>query len=1077
MGMEDTIRCCLVTYLEELESVELTKFKMYLGLEAEKEGEGRVPRGRMEKAGPMDMAQILVAHWGPTGAWELALRVFNRINRKDLWERGCQETLVRDVPCSLEVTELDSCGKELGGLTEVFAGIVTKKDPQEAYREHIRRKFRFIEDRNARLGELVNLSQRYTRLLLVKEHATLTRAQHELLATGRQHALCLGQRASPIQMEALFEPDEERPDAPHTVVLQGAAGIGKSILAQKVMLDWADGQLYSGRFDYLFYLNCREMSQARERSLEDLISGCWPERSVSVSEIIRAPDRLLFILDGFDELGASFYESRDCGCFHWTERRPVEALLSCLLRGKLLPDLSLLITTRPTTLETLHQLLEQPRHVEVLGFSEEQRQEYFYKFFRHEDEAQKGFCLVRDNEPLFTMCFVPMMCWIVCTCLKQQLEAGWPFPQTSKTTTAVYMFYLLSLLQPKPGQPRAQPQPNLRGLCSLAAKGLWDQQILFEEGDLHRHHLEADDVSAFLNMNIFQKDIQCQRYYSFIHLSFQEFFAALFYVLEGEASASPGDLTRLLNHYSKWERSYLAFTVRFLFGLLNEERRSFLEKQLGWKTSPRTKRDLLRWIQAQAQSGGSTLQRGALELFKCLYEIQEEDFIQKALDHFQVVVVSNVATKMEHMVSSFCVRHCRSALVVHLCGAMFSSDGEEAPESGEVPVLVSEAVEPPQDRPLKLPVSFSCRSEKNVLPEAYCKNLAVALSTNRNLIELVLYRNALGNRGVKLLCQGLRHPNCQLQNLRLKRCRFSSAACHDISSALMTNQNLTRLDLSRNMLGAPGVKLLCEGLQHPKCRLQMLQLRRCQVDGAACRELSKVLSASQHLTELDLTGNALGDLGDLCSGLSHPACKLQTLWLKICHLTPSACQNLSSILSTNQNLTELDLSLNDLGDLGVKSLCEGLNHSKSQLQTLRLGICRLTFVSCEALSTTLQSNIHLKELDVSFNDLEDTGVHLLCEGLQHPNCKLHKLWLDSCCLSGAACRDLASALGANQTLRELYLTNNALGDMGVQLLCERLSQPNCRLRTLWLFGMELTEETQRALAALRGSKPHLDIGS
>ncbi|XP_007492316.1 NACHT, LRR and PYD domains-containing protein 12 [Monodelphis domestica] len=1061
MDMADTILCCLVTYLEELECGELSKFKMYLGLEAEREGEERVPRGRMEKAGPLDLAKILVAQWGPAEAWELALRVFNRINRKDLWERGCQEPLVRDAPRSLELIALDSCRRVSGSLAGACPG-APSKDPQETYREHVRRKYRFIEDRNARLGELVNLSQRYTRLLLVKEHATLIRAQRELLALGRQHALCLDQRASPIHIETLFEPDEERPEAPHSVVLQGAAGIGKSILAQKVMLDWAEGHLYSDRFDYLFYVNCREMNQVRERSLEDLISLCWPERNVPISEIVRVPERLLFIIDGFDELQPFFHEPTDCCCLRQGERRPVEALLSCLLTRKLLPERSVLITTRPTTLETLRHLLEHPRHVEILGFSEAQRQEYFYKFFGNEEQARQGLAVVRDNEPLFTLCFVPMMCWIVCTCLKQQLDVGRPFPHTSKTTTAVYMFYLLSLLQPKAGGSRAQPPPSLRGLCSLAAAGLWRQRILFDEDELRRHGLEAAHVSAFLNMNVFHKDIQRERYYSFIHLSFQEFFAAMFYALEGELGASPAGLTGLLDHYAKCERSSLALAVRFLFGLLNEETRGYLDRRLGWRISPRTKRDLLRWIRAKARSEGSTLQRGALELFTCLYEIQEEDFIQRALDYFQVVVVSEMATKMEHVASSFCVRNCWSALVVHLCSAPFSADGEQEPEGAEGP----------QNQPLK-------PSEKNILPETYCEHLAAALSTNRNLVELVLYRNALGDRGVRLLCQGLRHPNCQLQNLRLKRCRISAAACQDIAAALVTNPNLIRLDLSRNVLGAAGVRLLAGGLLHPRCRLQMLQLRRCHVDGEACQELSKVLSTSQHLAELDLTGNALGESGLqlLCPGLGHSACKLQTLWLKICHLTPAACQNLSSVLSTNQSLTELDLSLNDLGDAGVTSLCEGLCHSKSQLHTLRLGICRLTFVSCEALSTTLQSNVHLKALDVSFNDLEDMGVHLLCEGLQHPTCKLQKLWLDSCCLSGAACRDLASALGANQTLRELYLTNNALGDAGVQLLCQRLSQASCRLRTLWLFGTELTDGTQQALAALRGSKPHLDIGS
>ncbi|XP_077837300.1 NACHT, LRR and PYD domains-containing protein 12 isoform X16 [Macaca mulatta] len=989
--------CRLSAYLEELEAVELKKFKLYLGTATEL-GEDKIPWGRMEMAGPLEMAQLLITHFGTEEAWRLALSTFERMNRKDLWERGQREDLVRDTP--------PGGPSSLGNQSTCLPEVSPRKDPQEAYRDYVRRKFRLMEDRNARLGECVNLSHRYTRLLLVKEHSNPMQAQQQLLDIGRGHTRTVGHQASPIKIETLFEPDEERPEPPRAVVMQGVAGIGKSMLAHKVMLDWADGKLFQGRFDYLFYINCREMNQSdTECSMQDLISSCWPEPSAPLQELVRVPERLLFIIDGFDELKPSFHDPQGPWCLCWAEKRPTELLLNSLIRKKLLPELSLLVTTRPTALEKLHRLLEHPRHVEILGFSEAERKEYFYKYFHDTEQAGQVFNYVRDNEPLFTMCFVPLVCWVVCTCLQQQLEGGGLLKQTSRTTTAVYMLYLLSLMQPKLRTARLQPPPNQRGLCSLAADGLWNQKILFEEQDLRKHGLDGADVSAFLNMNIFQKDINCERYYSFIHLSFQEFFAAMYYILDdGERGAGPDqDVIRLLTEYGFSERSFLALTIRFLFGLLNEETRSYLENSLCWKVSPHIKRELLQWIRSKAQSDGSTLQQGSLEFFSCLYEIQEEEFIQQALSHFQVIVVSNIASKMEHMVCSFCVKNCRSAQVLHLYGATYSADGEDRARcsAGAHTLLV------------QLP-------ERTILLDAYSEHLAAALCTNPNLVELSLYRNALGSRGVKLLCQGLRHPSCKLQNLRLKRCRISSSACEDLSAALIANKNLTRMDLSGNGVGFPGMMLLCEGLRHPQCRLQMIQLRKCQLESGACQELASVLSTNPHLVELDLTGNALEDLGLrlLCQGLRHPVCRLRTLWL-----------------------------------------C----------------ICRLGSAACEGLSAVLQVNHHLRELDLSFNDLGDWGLWLLAEGLQHPTCRLQKL-LDSCGLTAKACKNLYFTLGINQTLTELYLTNNALGDTGVRLLCKRLNHPGCKLRVLWLFGMDLNKMTHSRLAALRVTKPYLDIG-
>ncbi|XP_007957366.1 NACHT, LRR and PYD domains-containing protein 12-like, partial [Orycteropus afer afer] len=161
--------------------------------------------------------------------------------------------------------------------------------------------------------------------------------------------------------------------------------------------------------------------------------------------------------------------------------------------------------------------------------------------------------------------------------------------------------------------------------------------------------------------------------------------------------------------------------------------------------------------------------------------------------------------------------------------------------------------------------------------------------------------------------------------------------------------------------------------------------------------------------------------------------------LKRCYVSGSACEDLAAALVANKSLVRMDLSGNRLGLRGLKLLCEGL----------QLKICQLTAAACEDLASTLSVNQSLRELDLSLNDLGDPGVQLLCVGLSHPTCKLQTLRLDSCSLTAKACEPLSCILEVNQTLTELHLTNNALRDPGVRLLCKRLGHPGCKLRVLW----------------------------
>ncbi|EMP39989.1 NACHT, LRR and PYD domains-containing protein 12 [Chelonia mydas] len=321
----------------------------------------------------------------------------------------------------------------------------------------------------------------------------------------------MAEHASPITIANLFESDEGE-QSPHIVVLQGAAGIGKTLTARKIVLDWANGELYLSRFDYVFYINCRELNfDGKQRGVEDLIFKNCPDQNAPTKEILMNPEKLLFIIDGFDELSFSFNQSESNFSSDPCEKQPVEIILSSLFGKEVLHKSHLIITTRPTALETLRQWLgdEHCAYAEILGFSKDERKKYFYNFFDNEEQAIKAYNFVEDREMLFTMCFIPIVCWIICTVLKQQMEAGEDLAQTSRTVTDVYMLYLSSLMKGHSSNSKQQIQMNLKGLCSLAADGVRRQKILFEEDEIKQHGLDTAD-SFFLNENMFQKDIGCE---------------------------------------------------------------------------------------------------------------------------------------------------------------------------------------------------------------------------------------------------------------------------------------------------------------------------------------------------------------------------------------------------------------------------------------------------------------------------------------------------------------------------------------------------------------------------------------
>uniref|UniRef100_A0A8C1MKY7 Uncharacterized protein n=1 Tax=Cyprinus carpio TaxID=7962 RepID=A0A8C1MKY7_CYPCA len=328
------------------------------------------------------------------------------------------------------------------------------------------------------------------------------------------------------------------------------------------------------------------------------------------------------------------------------------------------------------------------------------------------------------------------------------------------------------------------------------------------------------------------------------------------------------------------------------------------------------------------------------------------------------------------------------------------------------------------------------------------------------LRELNLSKHELGDTRVNQITALLQDKHCKLNTLILCRCSITEKQCLNLTSALKSNpSHLRELDLSGNKIENKGVKHVSETLKDVRCKLERLRLRSCDIKADDCSALTSALKSNpSHLRELDLSRNKLGDSGvkHLSDLLKNPQFKLEKLALCKCSIKEKHCLILKSNPS---HLRELDLSGNELGESGVENLGVLLSSSQCKLEKLHLCRCSITEKQCLILTSALCLNSsHLRELDLSGNEIENTGVNHLCDVLKDSDCKLERLSLNFCGITDVS--SLTQSLSdtkALQFLKELDLSNNKIGYSKQQLI-DVLRDSNCKLSlekeySLWRAGV------------------------
>ncbi|KAM5236276.1 NACHT, LRR and PYD domains-containing protein 2 [Ctenodactylus gundi] len=685
---------------------------------------------------------------------------------------------------------------------------------------------------------------------------------------------------SPRVLELFYDPKPSAGVAP-MMVLHGLEGLGKSTMVRKLVLDWAEGRL-GLRFRYVFYLSCRELSCVEPCTFGQLISRHCPELQGPILHMLTQEPSVLFVVDGFDQLGVAPGQLLGDICSDKEERKPVPILLGGLLSRKMVPGAALLVTTRPESMLDLLHLMRRPQLVEVKGLREAERWRYFScHFSQHDDKmVRRAFKAMEGNGVLWRQSVAPVVCWVTCMTLQRHLPGGEDPEAICCTATEVLLRFVCDQLALR-GAPVGIP---LRALCVLAARSLWAGRSLLPAEDLARLGLRFPDLRPMLDARLLFCD--GSRGCGFVHRSLQQFLAAVFYVLrprdgDREAVGTIGGARQLFSRDARASNPALALTGHFLFGFLNESRARKLETAFGCATwLPQVRQELLGDTSQGAEPLLSTLE--LREALGCLRESQNGSLVRQALAPFQELTLD--LQKVSDIIdAAFCLQHCTGLRSISLRVAQgIFQDGDSMEERSD-----SE--------------DDSFQEDENVLPswKDFC---SVVFSFNKNLVSLDISGSFLTVLAAKMLCE---------------------------------KEALTHLVLEGNWYNDM-LPLLCKVLRHQKCNLQYLSLASCSATASQWNEFFLTLRGNRTLTSLDLSGSYLTEAhhSALYATLKSPNCFLQRLSLEDCCLTEASCKELSSVILINKRLTHLCLAKNEFGDHGIKILCDALCFPDCQLQML-----------------------------------------------------------------------------------------------------------------------------------------------
>ncbi|KAJ0015681.1 hypothetical protein NQD34_013971 [Periophthalmus magnuspinnatus] len=712
-------------------------------------------------------------------------------------------------------------------------------DYQRKLKTNLQQKFECVFEGIAKAGNPTLLNQIYTELYITEGGSSEVNQEHEV-----RHMETASRKPdpaeTPITCEDMFKGPAHTHGPIRTVLTKGVAGIGKTVLTQKFSLDWAKGKANQD-IQLLFPFTFRALNVLKERSFS-LVTLVHHFFSQTQTELCSFEDlQVLFIFDGLDECRLPLDFTKTKALTDPTESASLHVLLVNLIRGSLLPSARLWITTRPAAANLIPAECVS-MVTEVRGFTDPQKELYFRKRFR--DKANTIISHIKTSRSLHIMCYMPIFCWITATVLEHLLKSR-EREELPKTLTQMYIHFLVVQAKVKnikyeggsETDPHWSPETRkmVKSLGKLAFEQLQKGNLIFYECDLSECGLDAAAASVYSGVftQVFREEpgLYQDKVYCFIHLSVQEFLAAL-HVHQTFINTGINLLSSKTQKCTKFNlisdvkylhesavdqalqspNGHLDLFLRFLLGLSLSTNQSLLQGLLTpTEKSSKTNQETSEYIKKKLSEDVSA--ERSINLFHCLNELNEHSLVEQ----IQQYLSSGHLSKAKLSPAQW------SALAFILLSSEEDLEQFELKKySGTEEALLRLL---PVVKASNKALLSSCN-----LSERSCEALSSVLSSQSSSLRVLdLSLNDLKDSGLEMLSVGLKSPHCKLEQLRLSGCLVSEEGCASLASALRSNpSHLRELDLSYNHPGDTAVKLLSALQEDPHCALDTLRFGQLQ---------------------------------------------------------------------------------------------------------------------------------------------------------------------------------------------------------------------------------------------------------